>query len=178
MLHLRQWQNEVITECARFDLRPWHCGSILPETLIRRACQEYEVCDKIVVLSSVARQSFEHFGQGNKAVVIWPSVDHTFFTPSMDSGVDRLFRACYVGRMEIAMGVGCLLEAWKRLGLRGAELVLVGEIQPEIHALLTKYMDPSVKLKGLVSPEEVAVSYQQSRCRLSLSQRRHGDGPA
>lgn len=162
MLHLRRWQNEVITECARFDLRPSDCGSILPERLIRRACQEYEMCDKIVVLSSVARQSFEQFGQGNKVVVIWPGVDHTFFTPPTDSAVDRPFRVCYVGRLEIAKGVGYLLEAWKRLGLRGAELVLVGQIKPEIHQLLNKYVDASVKVMGLLSPSEVAVSYRKS----------------
>jgi len=50
-----------------------------------------------------------------------------------------LNRCCYVGRVELAKGVGYLLEARNRLGLLRAELLLVGEIKPEMNSLLKRY---------------------------------------
>jgi glycosyltransferase involved in cell wall biosynthesis len=61
------------------------------------------------VLSSIARRSFERLGYANKAAVILPGVDHLFYRPSGELGSPPLFRACYVGRVELAKGIGYLL---------------------------------------------------------------------
>ena len=161
-LHLQQWQDEVIAECRRFGIRPRDCSAVLPASLIRRARREYELCDKIMVLSSVARRSFETFGDAAKTVVVPPGVDHVFFAPPPGPKPPALFRACYVGRIEVAKGVGYLLQAWKRLALPRAELLLVGEVKPEMESLLSRYADDHVRLAGALPPAEVASCYRES----------------
>ena len=160
-LHLQQWQDEVIAECRQFGINPRNCDALLPTPLIDRARREYELCDKIIVLSSRARQSFEPFACADKAVVLWPGVDHLFFTPAPEPSPCRLFRACYVGRVEVAKGLGYLLQAWKRLALARAELLLVGEVKPEMNSLL-KSCAANVRLLGVLPPKELAQSYRKS----------------
>ena len=69
--------------------------------------------------------------------------------------VDSIFRACFVGRVEPAKGVGYLLQAWNRLALPNAELLLVGEIKPEMNSLLRRYADSTVRLTGIVTPRRL-----------------------
>jgi len=161
-LHFQQWQDEVITECNYFDVNPRKCGAVLPRPLIRRVQREYELCDKIIVLSSVARRSFEKFGYADKAVPVWPGVDHVYFAPPAKPEPPSLFRVCYVGRVELAKGVGYLLQAWNRLGLLRAELLLIGEIKPEMGPLLKRYASANVRLVGALPFKGVAAHYRQS----------------
>ena len=161
-LHLQQWQDEVITECRHFGINPRDCSALLPTPLIRRGRWEYEFCDKIMVLSSVTRRGFEQFGYADKTAVVLPGVDHLFFTPPSEPKPPRLFRACYVGRVEVAKGLGYLLRAWKRLALPGAELLLVGEVKPEMEPLLKSCVGLNVRLAGVLPPHEVAKRYRES----------------
>lgn len=161
-LSLHQWQEEVIAECNYFGIDPRNCDALLPTPLIDRAQREYELCDKIIVLSSAARQSFEQSGYADKAVVVCPGVDHLFFSPAPEPRPPDLFRACYVGRVELAKGVGYLLQAWKRLGLVRAELLLVGEVKPEMGTLLKSCAGANVKVTGVLPPKEVAERYRES----------------
>ncbi len=162
MAHLQHWQNQVLAECDRFGIDARGCSAILPAPLIRRALREYELCDRIIVLSSAARRSFERFGHAHKTVVVWPGVDHTYFRPPVEPSRPHPLRVCYVGRVELAKGVGYLLEAWKQLSLPGAELLLVGEIQPEMHTLLRSCTGRNVRLVGRLLPEQVARCYRES----------------
>jgi starch synthase len=162
MLHPRRWQREVLAECAHFGINPNHCASVLPERLIQRMEREYAECDKIVVPSAAARQSFEGLRDGGKAVVVWPGVNHDFFTPAPDSRRPRPFRVCYVGRLELAKGLGYLLQSWHKLALPGAELVLIGEYRTEVQSLLERYAGANVRLTKMLSPQEVARWYRES----------------
>jgi alpha-maltose-1-phosphate synthase len=162
MLHPQHWQGAVLAECKRFSVRPRDCDAVLATPLIRRREREYALCDRIVVNSSVARQSFEERGLGNKAVVVWPGVDHLFYQPATEVPPPQQFRVCYVGRVELAKGMGYLLQAWKRLALPHAELLLIGEVRPEMDLLLRNYAHPSVRLMGLLAPLEVAELYRRS----------------
>lgn len=159
-LHLRAWQNEILNDCARCGINPRRCAGILPEPMIERAEREYDQCQRIVVLSSPALRSFEASGLAHKTIVRWPGVDHAFFTPAREQPAG-LFRACYVGRLEVAKGVGYLLEAWTQLALPAAELLLVGEVKPEMDALLKRYSPRNVRLLGALSRERVAEIYRE-----------------
>lgn len=161
-LHARAWQREVLNECAHFRVRPRDCGSVMPNSLIRRSEREYEICDKILVLSSMARRSFEEFGYSNKAVVILPGVDHLFFTPPKAETPYRIFRVCFVGRVELAKGIGYLLAAWERLALPSAELILTGQLYPEAELLLRACSAKRITLTGNLPSREVARLYRES----------------
>ena len=59
-----------------------------------------------------------------------------------------LFRALFVGALIRRKGVDLLLEAWHRLNLRDAELVLVGHVHEEIEPFLAKYAMDNVRVVG------------------------------
>ena len=161
-MHPRHWQREVLAECKQFGVKPWNCDVVLPGPLIRRRELEYDVCDRIIVPSSLARKSFEEFGHGTKVEVMLRGVDHTIFTPRAAQEPRDLFRVCFVGRVELAKGVPYLLRAWKQLALRNAELLLVGTVQPEIATVLKEYGAENVRLVGWLPPAELAKRYRES----------------
>lgn len=160
--HPRHWRQSAIDECRRFGVDGLEGGAALPDRMIRRMEREFDACDWIVVPSNVARQSFAEMGYAEKTVVVLPGVDPGFFSPSTASVEPPLFRACYVGRVQAAKGVGYLLQAWKRLALPRAELVLVGEVTPDIQPLLRTYVDSTVRIVEKMSAPEIAACYRES----------------
>jgi glycosyltransferase involved in cell wall biosynthesis len=161
-MHPRQWQEAVRQECDAHGINPRDCRATLPSLLIQRMEREYELGDRILVPSSVARESFEKFGYSGKAIVTHAGVDHHFFRASPVPTKRELYRVCYVGRIELAKGLIYLLDAWKRLALANAELLLIGEVAPELHSVIKLHALPNIRVKGFSSPDEVAQSYRDS----------------
>ena len=159
-MHARDWQKAVIEECKAFGVLPRNCRATLPRLLIWRLEREYERCDYIIVPSTIAGQSFAAAGLHRKAIVVNAGVDHQFFSPRAVDEPRAIFRVCYVGRLELAKGVPYLLQAWKQLDLVGTELVLAGEIAPEMDAVIKKYALPNVRLTGILPPSQVAECYR------------------
>lgn len=60
----------------------------------------------------------------------------------------EIFRVIFVGALIKRKGVHLLLEAWKKLNLPNAELLLVGSVHKEIKPALQEFSTPSVKLLG------------------------------
>jgi glycosyltransferase involved in cell wall biosynthesis len=149
-------------ECDRFNIKQSERSPLLPAALIRRMEREYELCDRIVVPSTVAHESFAEFGYAAKAVVVFPGVDEQFFSPLSQPARRTKFRVCFTGRVELAKGAGYLLQAWKRLALPDAELVLAGEVRPEMNSLLETYADSSVRIAGFLSARELLQHYRES----------------
>jgi glycosyltransferase involved in cell wall biosynthesis len=160
--HPRHWHFAGVDECRRFAINPRERSTVLPAMLIRRIEREYDLCDRIIVPSTLAHRSHAEFGLEEKTVVVAPGVDTEFFSPRSVPKVDSVFRACFVGRVELAKGVGYLLQAWNRLALPHAELLLVGEIKPEMNALLRMYADSTVRLTGSVTPTRLVDLYRDS----------------
>jgi glycosyltransferase involved in cell wall biosynthesis len=161
-MHPRHWQEAVLQECDVVGINPRDCRATLPPFLIERTAREFELCDKIVVPSLIAQESFEKLGYSGKAIVIHAGVDHHYFTPSPVPTKRELFRVCYVGRVELAKGLTYLLDAWKRLELTNAELLLVGDVAPEMHSVIKRYALPNIRFKGFSSQDEVAQCYRDS----------------
>ena len=159
--HPRHWRAAEIEECRRFGVDS-RDGGDMSESLMRRREREFETCDRIVVPSEVARQSFAEMGYGDKTEVVPIGVDADFFIPNHDVSPSPVFRVCYVGRLELAKGLGYLLQAWKRLALPRAELVLVGEMKSQMKSVLKTYADSSLSLAGFLTPQEVAKRYRES----------------
>ena len=158
--HPRHWQQAAIDERKRFGLEGEH-GTLGTSRMIRRMEREFQMCDKLAVLSTSARLSFEEFGYGDKTVVVLPGVDHELFAPVDTPRQEEVFRACYVGRVELAKGLGYLLRAWKRLALPNSELLLIGEVRPDATAML-KECSAGVKLAGVLPAQQVAQRYRES----------------
>ena len=165
--HPRHWEQTRIEESQRLGVKVNDGIVNLRERLLRRRDREFDLCDRIVVPSRVARQSFIEMGYGEKTEVVPTGVDADFFSPKQEIPKREpveppVFRVCFVGRVEPAKGVGYLLEAWKRLALPRAELVLVGTAPPEMEPWLRTYANCNVRLTGFLSRQEVAQCYRES----------------
>ena len=160
--HPRLWKKVEMEECRRFGVHSGDGSGNFAERLLGRMDQEFAECDRIVVPSAVAQESFAEYGYAGKTVVVQTGVDTDYFCPSPTVATASIFRVCYVGRLEFAKGVGYLLEAWKKLGLRDAELVLVGEVKQQMKSLLGNYSDCGVRVTGTLPAAEVARSYREA----------------
>ncbi len=162
--HPREWNKMELEESSRFGLSSRDSRGELTESMLRRMEQEFENCDRIVVASSVALQSFAEYGFEKKTVMVPVGVDAEMFSPGVKiANIPRkTFRVCCVGRVEFAKGVAYLLEAWNRLRLPNAELVLVGEVKPQMKSLLEGCGERGVRLAGVLPRSEVAGCYQES----------------
>ncbi|HKV49375.1 MAG TPA: glycosyltransferase family 4 protein, partial [Candidatus Acidoferrales bacterium] len=160
--HPRHWHQAGVEECLRFGIKPRERSTTLPSLLIRRMKREFELCDRVVVPSTIAYRSFAEFGMAHKTVIVPTGVDTNAFSPRPRQENRDVFRACFVGRVELAKGAGYLLQAWKRLALPNAELLLVGEVKPEMNALLRTHADASVRMTGIVPPQKLAEHYRES----------------
>lgn len=162
-LHPRCWQREVLYECTQTGVNPNACAAVLPPALIRRVERECQLCDAIIVPSTTARRSFAEFGLAQKTHVVWPGVDSEFFSPAPGlPPPSPIFRACFVGRIELAKGIAYLLQAWKLLALPQAELVLVGPVQPDGRSLLRQYSRSNIIVTGALQPHDVANQYRSA----------------
>jgi glycosyltransferase involved in cell wall biosynthesis len=150
-------------ECDRFHISRKERSQLLPGALIERMKREYEICDCVIVPSTIAYKSFAEFGYAHKTTIVLPGVDEKFFSPRPEHGTPRpLFRACFVGRIELSKGAGYLLQAWKRLALPNAELLLIGEGRPEMKSLMQSCADSTVCATGVVSAKDLRELYSQS----------------
>jgi glycosyltransferase involved in cell wall biosynthesis len=161
-MHPRDWQDALLKECAAFGVRPRDCRASLPASLTSRMEREYELADALLVPSQVARRSFERAGYGERTVVVNAGVDHHFFAPPFKTAPRSIFRVCYVGRIELLKGLPYLLQAWNELALAQAELVLIGEVAPEMHRFIEQWALPSVRFPGFMPRSELAKWYRAS----------------
>ncbi len=161
-MHPRDWKQTILEECERFDVRPSDCRATLPDPLIRRMEREFELADMILVPSKVARNSFVRAGYGDRTIVVNAGVDHLCFANRSPCESSDTFRVCYAGRVELPKGIPYLLQAWKQLGLAHAELVLIGEVGPEMHRLIKRWALPNVRFLGFLPQPELAKWYRAS----------------
>src|ERR1700736_3969171 len=118
---------------------------------------EYELADLLLVLSEKAEETFRFAGFPKRKL----------FRMARGGNIDRfhpgkrpeIFRALFVGALIKRKGVHLLLEAWKALNLRHAELWLSGYPHAEIEPYL-KDLPGSVKILGF--NERVEELYRQS----------------
>lgn len=118
--HVDDFREHVERECRTFG-----AVSFLGETMYRRIREEYDRADLIRVMSRRAKRTFTERGiPDEKVVVATPPVDVASFPRARLEG--HPFRIIYVGLLEPWKGVHYLLEAYARLGVPDAELVLWG----------------------------------------------------
>jgi glycosyltransferase involved in cell wall biosynthesis len=141
------------SERERAALRGWQ--GVKNRMLVTRQqmLEEYDLADLILVLSQKAEETFLAAGiPREKLVRHQRGVDVARFTPA--ERPPEKFRAVFVGALIKRKGVHHLLEVWRRLALRDAELVLVGSVHEEIRPWLEKYGGDDVKLPGFVARVE------------------------
>lgn len=101
---------------------------------VERELKEYALCDKLIVLSEFAKNSFlQHGYPENKIEKLTLGTDLSLFKP--DNHVSKLpLRVVYFGTLSYIKGLPYLLEAFKKIPASQATLELIGPFTPEISA--------------------------------------------
>jgi glycosyltransferase involved in cell wall biosynthesis len=123
---------------TRFDKRSPHLGGF----------------DYLIAISEFVKQSYIEQGYpADKIFVAHPDIDTKRFAPSVSAKQDDVFRVVYAAYTTPLKGLHYLLDAWGKLKLSNAELVLVGgygdmpaELKERYDAIIAK--DPSIKWIG------------------------------
>jgi len=96
-----------------------------------RLLKAYEMADYIICLSKFAYNTFIQNGIKPEKIRILPlGVDLNRFRPGKK--LDDKFRILFVGRVTLQKGIKYLLEAYQKLKLKNAELVIVGPVGNEL----------------------------------------------
>jgi glycosyltransferase involved in cell wall biosynthesis len=129
--------------------------------------EEYELADRILVLSEKAEETFLAAGiPREKLFRHQRGVDIDRFSPSPTP--PEVFRADFVGALIERKGVHHLLRVWKQLALPNSELVLVGTVHPEIEAVLRECANASVIVRGFVA--DVSAEYRAAAVHIFPSE--------
>ena len=112
-------------------LHPDWADSIPPhdvDRLVDRCLAEVRQADFVLAPSDYVRDTLIQAGVDSSKIVSMPyGVDIERFQPKFEIVRGR-FRVLFVGQIGQRKGVKYLLEAWKRLGLQDADLILVGKV--------------------------------------------------
>jgi glycosyltransferase involved in cell wall biosynthesis len=107
---------------------------------------EYDLADLILVPSRKSAETFLAAGVSERKLhYVARGVDVERYRPGV---APEVFRVCFVGALIERKGVHLLLEAWKKLGLKDAELVLVGTVHGEMKKHLEHWGTETVKVVG------------------------------
>lgn len=132
--------NEILDEEAeRLGLKARHALSRIQE----RQIEEATLSDFLLAPSRIVRDSFvKRRYEKNRTAVLPYAVDLSRFHPIADAAEsDHTFRAICVAQITPRKGQVYLLEAWKKLDLPNAELLLIGSLSHEMGPALRRYDD-------------------------------------
>lgn len=135
--HPHGLNNILCDEAERLGLRV--CSA--PHRIQERQLEELDLADFLLAPSEIVRESFAKRGfEKSRTSVIPFGVDLARFYPVSDrNGSDRIFRVICVAQISLRKGQIYLLEAWKKLKLRNAELLLIGAISHDMARVLNRY---------------------------------------
>jgi len=127
---------------------------------LEEACEEFELADRVFVNSPFCYDTFVDEGFPREKLVMLPrGFDPGRYMPGVKQ--DDVFRVIFVGQLLVRKGLKYLLEAWDRLALPNAELLLVGQMMDEIRSLLESRVNRgNIRHIGFV-PDPVA-AYQSA----------------
>lgn len=114
------------------------------------ACREFELADHVFVNSQFCYDTFVDEGYPREKLVMIPrGFEVTKYQPRPKP--KEVFRVIFVGLLCVRKGLKYLLEAWSRLNLPKAELLLVGTLHDELKPLMAPYLQrPDVRHTGFV----------------------------
>jgi glycosyltransferase involved in cell wall biosynthesis len=130
--------NEILFEEAEhLGLKPRRTLHRIQERQIEEAAES----DFLLAPSHIVRNSFLKRGYHESRIRVLPyGVDLARFHPIAEAPEsDRTFRVICVAQVSPRKGQLYLLEAWKKLALPGAELLLIGAISDDRDDILRRY---------------------------------------
>jgi glycosyltransferase involved in cell wall biosynthesis len=149
--HSKRWGARIVCDCRQEH--PLFQDDVLRDEAMRLGVKatcvqnlsyrnkmlgEFELADHIVVPSWHAKRTFVERGfHKDRVHVLNYGVESDLFYPARTKS--DVFRVLYVGQITYRKGIQYLLEAFTKLNLPGAELMLVGAIDPGFQPILARY---------------------------------------
>lgn len=128
------------------------------EAMSNRKSSERDLADILVLCSDLQRQIYTEAGQPTdklRVVPLW--VDSGFWHPVLSSekpiNTGRPLRVLFAGSGSLGKGLPYLLRAIDQVGGAGAELTLVGSIQPNMRAFVDAVRAPTRTITYCPRPE-------------------------
>jgi glycosyltransferase involved in cell wall biosynthesis len=151
ILHPRFNRNEVLEEREIWNAEGGFAYT--DEKRIGNLEKFFRSVDHVLVGSRVARQSFVTGGVEEEKLHLLAgtfAIDCDRFAPEEGNRGDRVFRALHVSQMNLIKGVGYLLDAWSKLQLDSAELVLVGTMEAGVKGIYERIAPPHTRIEGFI----------------------------
>lgn len=149
-------QKEILEkESKRWNIS----GFSLNPLSVLKQLKEYGLADYIFVPSQFAYESFVKRGFSKDKLRLIPfGVDLDRFEPGEKLDKYQEFTAVFVGQISLRKGAQYLLEAWQKLNLKEAKLILVGKISEDFQKIWQQYQNnPSIEHREFCDP----LSYYQ-----------------
>jgi len=139
---------------------PEWTGPIVPRLaeVVEAETIEHSLARQIVVGGSFARETLVAQGIAPERITVNPyGVDWSRFSAIEASQEVRPFRFLYVGSVIARKGIPVLLDAWRALAPRDAELWIAGSIGARERGLIPEL--PGLRLLGQIAHSEMASVY-------------------
>jgi len=132
-----------------------------PEWIINKEDKEFEVADKVMVLSEAAKRSFIEEGVASEKIFVNPcGVNLAQFSPTKKN--DSKFRIIFCGSITPRKGLHYLIKAFSELSINDAELwVIGGVLNKKYREYLEKFNLEKVYFMGTFSQSELPRLYSQ-----------------
>lgn len=144
--HIRV-QNDILQEeFDKFGIKTVP----IPVRLLKRELQEYDAVDYILVSTTFPRDTFIKMGfPAEKIKMVNLGTNLERFEPGEKS---KKFQVVFVGSIQLRKGLHYLLEAWRKLKLKDAELVVCGGYFHNIEHIINPLVSDGVRMLGHVNP--------------------------
>jgi alpha-maltose-1-phosphate synthase len=152
----------VLAEMLQTEASRWGLPDEFPELHWRCVSQDIDAADHILVNSAFVRDTLMA-GRGipaDKITILPLGLDLARFSPApVASSKPKPFRILFAGGIGLRKGVLYLLQAWEKLNLPDAELILIGSVA-DIEERLSQC---KAKFRHLpVLPHEELISHYQN----------------
>lgn len=126
---------------------------------------EYSLSDYIILPSSYAKRTFIDAGFKPKKIFVVPRGINLeqFYTVVENCKSDNIFRIIYVGQIIPRKGVHYLIEAFKKLKLFKAELLLIGPIDESMKSFVNEHTKYNNMIKAIGAVPKIELSKYYSR---------------
>jgi glycosyltransferase involved in cell wall biosynthesis len=152
--------NDILYEEAeRLGLKARRALQKIQELQVEEAAS----ADFLLAPSRIVCDSFVKRGYDQSKTAVLPyGVDLERFCPLPNgTDLDRTFRVICVAQVSLRKGQLYLLEAWKNLRLRNAELLLIGAVSHDMNTIMRRY-DGMFRHRSFVPNRELRRYYGRS----------------
>ena len=137
--------------------------------ILKKQRKEIQETDYIAVTSTFTKQSLLENGIAESRILLTPlGVDTNHYVPGACARAghipraDEVFRVLYLGQLSLRKGISYLLEAWSKLQLKHAQLLLVGDVVADMQGILQEHLKCNDTIMVLPHTPDPVSTYQQA----------------